>query len=318
MVVVLLCVACILTACNNDPKEEFISLFHSLHRQEDNRILFEVSVAELDMKPLTGEEWERSYADSFREFTVHGKELLEASTVEGIYHYDEEKNTSISMEIDAFKEAFPVEVVVKKNKFWYVSTSYIEGMLKIRNRFDSPVEINQEKLQPLEGKFTDLEMHLAYNPREINSFQFDREAPEISKEEIKQIEKMLNPSQSWKVMNQLLENANKGSFTKESDQFVYTFKKKDLEKFEWFKLLVLDNIENSQNLSVKLTLNEQTGETHLIAAFDNPGAYMALTADIKLESKQDTQLVSLPAYQEIITKDEVDDVMYEILYKKDE
>lgn len=308
--VALLGMVLIFGACNKTPKEEFISVFHSLHKQGDNVITFEASIKDLDMKSLSNEEWEREFTEEFRALTIYGQESLKATKTKGTYHYDEEENANLLIQIEALDEKIPIELIVKKNTYWYLSTSYIESTSNIINKFSAQTEITQDELKEVEGKFIDLEKHLR-NYSHINSIPPNgkrRTEEEISKEEIRQVEKMLDPAQNWKVINQLLKNGKDSSFSKDDDTLTYQFTKQDLEKIQLFEYFIDNPNELKfmlEQINVTMTIDSKTRETHCFITLNVPEAYTSMTIDLAIESNKNSQPVSLPLEQEIISKNDL-------------
>nr|OTP48899.1 hypothetical protein A5881_002604 [Enterococcus termitis] len=252
---------------------------------------------------------------------------LKDMSLEGNYAIDDKEDT-IEMEITAnlFGEKLPFQFVGSKDNY-YMSTSFVSGLLDLANSFGYPLELSKSDLKELKGKYIDI----AQAGDTLTSGELDKKANTLKKNTFTNAEN----SKMGREVKKLIESFDKKSFTKDKDVVTHTFTKKEIIKImekidevakedkEYKKSdnekEMKDAIKSLKNdldkMDMKVSINEKTKAVDMemaLAATDEDDAKMNIVMTISTTPKKNNGNIKMPSKKEIISQDELEDILENI------
>lgn len=271
--IVLLGVVLLLGACSKSPKEEFIGAYGALGSEEYNAGKFEVSITDFQMNQTTGAAWASMLSESLKDMSIDGD-----------YQYNEkDESFRFDADVKAFGNTMPIEMVGKGNE-GYLSTSFVDGMLTFMDSFGMPVEVDQEQVAELKGKY------IAIDPEEMTADDDDKDTPD--------------PKEVRSKTNNLLKKAKEDSFKSDGETVSHTFTSKELEKLAKSVNLGEDTEENLHNMTLTMKINKKTLKTDCTVKMRDSEQKMTMKAVITPSKTK--KAISMPKEQDIVPEEELD------------
>ncbi|MEI5991194.1 hypothetical protein A5881_002727 [Enterococcus termitis] len=306
----------LLAACGADPRKEFTNELFSSKSKDYNAASFEMKIKDLSYDGDQGGAYVKMMASQLKDMSL-----------EGNYAIDDKEDT-IEMEITAnlFGEKLPFQFVGSKDNY-YMSTSFVSGLLDLANSFGYPLELSKSDLKELKGKYIDI----AQAGDTLTSGELDKKANTLKKNTFTNAEN----SKMGREVKKLIESFDKKSFTKDKDVVTHTFTKKEIIKImekidevakedkEYKKSdnekEMKDAIKSLKNdldkMDMKVSINEKTKAVDMemaLAATDEDDAKMNIVMTISTTPKKNNGNIKMPSKKEIISQDELEDILENI------
>ncbi|MGX7265414.1 hypothetical protein [Enterococcus crotali] len=306
----------LLAACGADPRKEFTNELFSSKSKDYNAASFEMKIKDLSYDGDEGGAYVKMMASQLKDMSI-----------EGNYAIDDKEDT-IEMEITAnlFGEKLPFQFVGSKDNY-YMSTSFVSGLLDLANSFGYPLELSKSDLKELKGKYIDI----AQAGDTLTSGELDKKANTLKKNTFTNAEN----SKMGREVKKLIERFDKKSFTKDKDVVTHTFTKKEIIKImekidevakedkEYKKSdnekEMKDAIKSLKNdldkMDMKVSINEKTKAVDMemaLAATDEDDAKMNIVMTISTTPKKNNGNIKMPSKKEIISQDELEDILENI------
>lgn len=303
----------LLAACGSDPRKEFTKELFNTKSDAYNAASFKMKMKDLTYDGDDGGAYVKMIASQLKDMSIDGK-----------YAIDDKKDT-MEMEITAnlFGEKIPFQFVGNKDKY-YMSTSFVSGMLDLANSFNYPVELSKSELNKLKGKYIDI----AEAGETLTSGELDKKTDSLKNKTFTNAEN----SKMGREMKKLIESFDKKSFTKDKDSVTHTFTKKEiiqmLEKIdevakedkEYQKSSdakdVKEAIKSLKNdldkLDIKVSINHKTKAFDMeisMAAADKDDAKMSIVMTVSVTPQKNDQNIKMPTKKEVISQDELKDIL---------
>ncbi|MBO0468754.1 hypothetical protein JZO73_14710 [Enterococcus plantarum] len=303
----------LLAACGSDPRKEFTKELFNTKSDAYNAASFKMKMKDLTYDGDDGGAYVKMIASQLKDMSIDGK-----------YAIDDKKDT-MEMEITAnlFGEKIPFQFVGNKDKY-YMSTSFVSGMLDLANSFNYPVELSKSELNKLKGKYIDI----AEAGETLTSGELDKKTDSLKNKTFTNAEN----SKMGREMKKLIESFDKKSFKKDKDSVTHTFTKKEiiqmLEKIdevakedkEYQKSSdakdVKEAIKSLKNdldkLDIKVSINHKTKAFDMemsMAAADKDDAKMSIVMTVSVTPQKNDQNIKMPTKKEVISQDELKDIL---------
>lgn len=307
----------LLAACGSDPRKDFTKELFSSKGDDYNAASFKMKINDLTYDGDEGGAYVKMFASQLKEMSIDGK-----------YAIDEKKDT-MEMEITAnlFGEKLPFQFVGNKDKY-YMSTSFVSGMLDIATSFNYPLELSKSELNKLKGKYIDI----AEAGDTLTSGELDKKTNPLKDKIFANSEE----SKMGREMKKLIESFDKKSFKKDKEVVTHTFTKKEIiqmmEKYnevakedkEYKKSgeqkEMKDAIKSLKNdldkMDLKVSINQKTKATDMeisLAAKDDTAANMSIVLTISVTPQKNSGKIKMPNKKEIISQDELEDIFSTII-----
>lgn len=306
----------LLASCGADPRKEFTNELFSSKSKDYNAASFEMKIKDLSYDGDEGGAYVKMMASQLKDMSI-----------EGNYAIDDKEDT-IEMEITAnlFGEKLPFQFVGSKDNY-YMSTSFVSGLLDLANSFGYPLELSKSDLKELKGKYIDI----AQAGDTLTSGELDKKANTLKKNTFTNAEN----SKMGREVKKLIESFDKKSFTKDKDVVTHTFTKKEIIKImekidevakEDKEYKKSDNEKEMKNaikslkndldkMDMKVSINEKTKAVDMemaLAATDEDDAKMNIVMTISTTPKKNNGNIKMPSKKEIISQDELEDILENI------
>lgn len=306
----------LLAACGSDPRKEFTNELFSSKSKDYNAASFEMKIKDLTYDGDDGGAYTKMIASQLKDMSI-----------EGNYAIDDKKDT-MEMEITAnlFGEKLPFQFVGSKDNY-YMSTSFVSGLLDLANSFGYPLELSKSDLNELKGKYIDI----AQAGDTLTSSELSKPAKSSKNKTFMNAE---NSKISRKI-KKMIEGFDKKSFTKDKNIVTHTFTKKEIIKIveeldevakgdEEYKKSgnakemkdIIKSLKNDlDKLDVKVSINEKTKAVDMemaLAATDEDDAEMSIIMTISTTPKKNSGKIKMPSKKEIISQDELEDILENI------
>lgn len=288
--VVLLGIVLVLGACSKGPKEEFIDAYQEIKKEAQYAAEFDISIPEFAVGQESNEELEQELVDATKNFSARGN-----------YSYDEENNYQFDLTLNLLNEEIPLKILGNE-EMAYLSTSFIEGALKVMKNFDVEAPIDATTLTQLDNKYIEMPGEMVKVSANIED---SAEVEESSDQEA--------------VLDKLLEKAKRDTFKKEGETITHTFSAAELEQAGLNEQL--DNVRQSKltisSLTMKINLKKK--ETAFAVKMKDTEAAVQLTGMAKVKPgkkkrislPKDNAVLSLTEVQELLTPFEEADITEE-------
>ncbi|WP_429950241.1 hypothetical protein IGJ55_000693 [Enterococcus sp. AZ170] len=306
----------LLAACGSDPRKEFTNAMFSSKGQEYNAASFEMKIKDLTYDGDEGGAYVKMFASQLKDMSIDGS-----------YAVDEKKDT-VEMEITAnlFGEKLPFQFVGNKENY-YMSTSFVSGLLDLANSFGYPFELSKSDLNKLKGKYIDI----AEAGDTLSSGELDKKTKPLKDKTFVNMEE----SKMGSEMKKLIESFDKDSFKKDKDVITHTFTKKEIirmmEKIDEvakedkdykksddakeMKDAIKSLKKDMDKMDIKVSINQKTKafDTEIaIAATDEDAASMTMVMAISVQPQKNSAKIKIPSKKEIISQDELEEILAEI------
>ncbi|MBO0444778.1 hypothetical protein JZO78_00350 [Enterococcus ureilyticus] len=306
----------LLAACGSDPRKEFTNTMFSSKGQEYNAASFEMKIKDLTYDGDEGGAYVKMFASQLKDMSIDGS-----------YAVDEKKDT-VEMEITAnlFGEKLPFQFVGNKENY-YMSTSFVSGLLDLANSFGYPFELSKSDLNKLKGKYIDI----AEAGDTLSSGELDKKTKPLKDKTFVNMEE----SKMGSEMKKLIESFDEDSFKKDKDVITHTFTKKEIirmmEKIDEvakedkdykksddaieMKDAIKSLKKDMDKMDIKVSINQKTKafDTEIaIAATDEDAASMTMVMAISVKPQKNSAKIKIPSKKEIISQDELEEILAEI------
>lgn len=306
----------LLAACGSDPRKEFTNAFLNSKGDEYNAASFEMKIKDLEYDGDEGGAYVKMFASQLKDMSIDGKYAID------------DKTEAMEMEITAnlFGEKLPFQFVGEKDKY-FMSTSFVSGMLDIANSFNYPIELSKSDLNKLKGKYIDI----AEAGDTLTSGELDKKANPLKNKTFTNAE----DSKMGREMKKLIESFDKKTFTQDKDVVTHTFTKKEiikmLEKIDEvakedkdYKKSgdakeMKDAIKSLKNdldkMDIKISINQKTKALDMemaLAATDEDDAKMSIVMTMAVTPQKNSGKIKMPSKKEIISQDELEAILSNI------
>ncbi|ALS03009.1 hypothetical protein ATZ33_16975 [Enterococcus silesiacus] len=306
----------LLAACGSDPRKEFTNELFSSKSKDYNAASFEMKIKDLTYDGDEGGAYVKMIASQLKDMSI-----------EGNYAIDDKKDT-MEMEITAnlFGEKLPFQFVGSKDNY-YMSTSFVSGLLDLANSFGYPLELSKSDLNELKGKYIDI----AQAGDTLTSGELDKKTNPLKNKSFTNAEN----SKMGREVKKLIESFDKKSFTADKDVVTHTFTKKEIIKImekidevakenkEYKKSdsekEMKDAIKSLKNdldkMDIKVSINEKTKAVDMemaLAATDEDNAEMSIVMSISTTPKKNSGKIKMPSKKEIISQDKLESILENI------
>lgn len=305
----------LLAACGSDPRKEFANELFSSNAKEYNAASFEMKIKDLTYDGDEGGAYVKMFASQLKDMSLDGK-----------YAIDDEKDM-MEMEITAnlFGEKIPFQFVSNKDKY-YMSTSFVSGLLDLAKSFDYPIELSKSDLNKLKGKYIDIDEA----GDTLTSGELDKKTDSLKKKAVTNVE----DSKMVSEMKKLIQSFDKKTFTKDKDKntVTHTFTKKEIIKMmekidevakedkdykksddaKEMKEAIKSLKNDMDKMDVKVSINQKTKAFDLeisIATTDEDDASMSMILAMSVTPQKNSKKIKVPSKKAIISQDELDDIL---------
>lgn len=302
-----------LTACGNDTRKEFTKALYSTSNKDFTSAKFDMSIKEFDMQTsdTTGSAYINIIANQIKDLKIDGNYSLD----------EKEEAYEMEMNFNFLGQKIPIQLVGQKEKT-YVSTSFVSSLLELAKSFQVPLEISASDLKKLDGKYMDVQEtgeSLAAETTTDSSNPFKNINPASE-----------NTSKMFTELKKTVESFDKDSFKKDGDKISHTFTKKEiLELMDVMKKVAkeekdtdsekeIDDAISSlkdtyEKLDVKTTVDTKTSavscEMAMKAKSDSDEEVFSMTIAFSVEPQKNKQKISLPNKNDILSQDEVNEIL---------
>ncbi|WP_207694569.1 hypothetical protein DOK67_0000345 [Enterococcus sp. DIV0212c] len=306
----------LLAACGSDPRKDFTKELFNSKGEEYNAASFKMKLKDLTYDGDEGGAYAKMLVSQLKDMSIDGK-----------YAMDDKKDT-MEMEITAnlFGEKIPFQFVGNKDKY-YMSTSFVTGIMDLANSFDYPLELSKSDLNKLKGKYIDI----AEASDTLTSDKNDKKSNPLKDKTFTNAEN----SKMGREMKKLIESFDKKSFKKDKDVVTHTFTKKEIikmmEKFDEIakedkdykksgdSKEIKDAIKSLKNdmdkMDVKVSINQKTNVIDMemsLASVDEEDAKMSMVLTLSITPQKNNGNIKMPSKKEIISQDELEDILSNI------
>ncbi|WP_086314077.1 hypothetical protein A5821_001649 [Enterococcus sp. 7F3_DIV0205] len=306
----------LLAACGSDPRKDFTKELFSSKGEEYNASSFKMKIKDLTYDGDDGGAYVKMIASQLKDMSIDGKYAID------------DKKEMMKMEITAnlFGEKLPFQFVGNADKY-YMSTSFVSGLMDLANSFGYPVELNKSELNKLKGKYIDL----AKAGDTLTSGELEKKTNPIKNKMFTNAEN----SKMGREIKKLIESFDKKTFTKDKDVVTHTFTKKEIiqimEKIDEVakenkdykksgdQKEMQDAIKSLKNdldkMDIKISINQKTKAFDMemsIAATDEEKAKMGIVMTIAVTPEKNSSKIKMPSKKEIISQDELDAILANI------
>lgn len=303
----------LLAACGSDPRKDFTKELLNSKGEEYNAASFKMKIKDLTYDGDEGGAYFKMFASQLKDMSLDGK-----------YAIDDKKDT-MEMEITAnlFGEKLPFQFVGSKDKY-YMSTSFVSGVLDIANSFNYPIELSKSDLNKLKGKYIDI----AEAGDTLSSGKLDEKTNPIKNKTFANAE----DSKMGRELKKMIESFDKKSFKKDNDVVTHTFTKKEIiqimEKIDEVakedkdykksgdQKEMKETIKSLKNdmdkMDVKVGINQKTKAVDMemsLAATDDEEANMGIVMSISVTPQKNSKKIKRPSKKDIISQDELKDIL---------
>lgn len=303
----------LLAACGSDPRKDFTKELLSSKGDDYNAASFKMKINDLSYDGDEGGAYVKMIASQLKDMSIDGK-----------YAIDDKKDM-MEMEITAnlFGEKLPFQFVGNKDKY-YMSTSFVSGVMDLANSFNYPVELSKSDLNKLKGKYIDI----AEAGDTLTSGELDKKTDPLKNKTFTNAEN----SKMSREIKRLIESFDKKSFTKDKDVVTHTFTKKEIIKImekidevakedkEYKKSgdqkemkEAIKSLKNDlDKMDIKVSINQKTKAVDMrmaLAATDDEEANMSIDMTISVKPQKNSGKIKMPSKKEIISQDDLNGIL---------
>lgn len=128
----------LLAACGSDPRKDFTKALFSIKGDDYNAASFKMKIKDLSYDGDEGGAYVKMIASQLKDMSIDGKYAID------------DKTDTMKMDITAnlFGEKLPFQFVGNEDNY-YMSTSFVSGLIDLANSFDYPIELSKSDLNKL-------------------------------------------------------------------------------------------------------------------------------------------------------------------------
>lgn len=303
-----------LAACSTTPQGQFLEQMEKVSSTKNNSGTLEMSIADLE---LTQE-------------SAGGNDAMMGmimSSVKGMkltadYQTDSKtpENFMVNMKLSAMGTDIPMEMIgsMGDKPQIFISTDVMSSVMELAQTFGGANVPVITGLDDLKGKYVD-----------VMAMQ---EATKASKADVKEMENAQEFAKAYqKEVAAYLKGLDKKSFTKKDDVITHTFTKKEISDImalsqkvaksdKKFASYVAEEVDFDEvlkeldDLSVTVKANTKTNATKIRTLVspsekNSSAGLKSITVDMVMTSKSDKVTVKLPAKEDILSKEQVNNLM---------
>lgn len=303
-----------LAACSTTPQGQFLEQMEKVSSTKNNSGTLEMSIADLE---LTQE-------------SAGGNDAMMGmimSSVKGMkltadYQTDSKtpENFMVNMKLSAMGTDIPMEMIgsMGDKPQIFISTDVMSSVMELAQTFGGANVPVITGLDDLKGKYVD-----------VMAMQ---EATKASKADVKEMENAQEFAKAYqKEVAAYLKGLDEKSFTKKDDVITHTFTKKEISDImalsqkvaksdKKFASYVAEEVDFDEvlkeldDLSVTVKANTKTNATKIRTLVspsekNSSAGLKSITVDMVMTSKSDKVTVKLPAKEDILSKEQVNNLM---------
>lgn len=248
----------LLSACGKDPREDMIQSLAKVSNMKQGAGTFEMKIKDLQLG-------DTSQNSSVAMVTSQ----IKNARISGDYIKDN-KAAEVNIKLQAAGLEIPF-TLVGNGKDTYISTDFVQPVVKIASSFGQNVPVNEAQLEKIKGKYLSLQEVNKLSQTETKNNQIDPKTAEAFAKDYQ------------KEVRDYLKKLDKKSFTVDGDVITHTFDKKEMlevvklaqktaeskkEYAEYKKLFSEKDFQKAldtfQKLTLKLSVNKKTDKTDMI------------------------------------------------------
>lgn len=306
----------LLAACGSDPRKDFTKALFSIKGDDYNAASFKMKIKDLSYDGDEGGAYVKMIASQLKDMSIDGKYAID------------DKTDTMKMDITAnlFGEKLPFQFVGNEDNY-YMSTSFVSGLIDLANSFDYPIELSKSDLNKLKGKYIDI----AEAGDTLTSGELDKKTDPLKNNSLTNAE----DSKMGIEVKRLIESFDKQSFKKDKDVVTHTFTKKEIiqimEKIDEvakenkdykksddakeMKDAIKSLKKDIDKLDLKVSINQKSKAFDFEIAFstiDEEDAEMSMVMTLAVTPQKNDKKIKMPSKKEIISQDDLEAILENI------